>query len=202
MTPVDLEGEVRTLLDTVRDPEIPVLSIADLGILRDVRVRGSHVEVTITPTYTACPAMAQIEADIGKVLGDAGWHTQVRTQLSPAWTTDWLSAEAREKLRGFGIAAPRPACVVDAAAPPSGERRVIPIHATRTAENASIVIAKNSMKSSATAAFSSEFANEGIPCPLCGSHDTEELARFGSTACKALYRCRACREAFDYFKPY
>ena len=181
---------VDALLDAVCDPEIPVLTIRDLGILRDVVVTGNTVEVVITPTYSACPAMAQIEQDVQQVLRDAGYEAHVRTQLSPAWTTDWISAAAREKLRAFGIAAPH-ACGSGSA---SGHRviRIAPIG-----------IANQQESTLASSLFDSNSENiESIACPQCGSTHTEAIAQFGSTACKALYRCLDCREAFDYFKPY
>ncbi|GGE97481.1 phenylacetate-CoA oxygenase subunit PaaJ [Stappia taiwanensis] len=145
----------------VPDPEVPVLTIADLGVLRDVRVQeGGVVEVDITPTYTGCPAMAVFTMDIETALLAAGFSSvRINTVLSPAWTTDWLSAEAREKLRAYGIA------------PPAGK-------ASRRAL----------------------FGDDQVACPRCGSLETEKVSEFGSTACKALWRCRACAEPFDYFK--
>jgi ring-1,2-phenylacetyl-CoA epoxidase subunit PaaD len=151
----------------VVDPEIPVLTVLDLGIVRDVAVVGDAVEVVITPTYSGCPATHVIEEAIRRALADAGFGgARVRTSLSPAWTTDWMSAAGREKLRQFGIAPP------GARAPDAPT----PVRFLRA-------------------------ASAPIACPHCGSADTERLAEFGSTACKALYRCRACREPFDYFKP-
>ncbi len=147
---------------TVCDPEIPVLTIEDLGVLRDVQVtdRGEAV-VTITPTYSGCPAMLVMEADILGAMRDAGFDdVTVKTVLSPAWTTDWLSDAGREKLRNYGIAPPVRA---------SGSRQAL-------------------------------FGKDSVDCPQCGSSDTERVSEFGSTSCKALYRCRACAEPFDYFK--
>ena len=144
----------------VFDPEIPVLTIGDLGVLRDVRVAGDTVEIDITPTYSGCPAMRTIEQDLAVALRAAGIEKfRIATVLSPAWTTDWLSAEGRRKLAEYGIA------------PPSG-----------------------------TASRRALFGAVSVACPRCGSSNTERLAEFGSTACKALYRCRACAEPFDYFK--
>jgi ring-1,2-phenylacetyl-CoA epoxidase subunit PaaD len=144
----------------VVDPEIPVLTIGDLGVLRDVRVAGDTVEIDITPTYSGCPAMRTIEQDLAAALRAAGIEKfRIATVLSPAWTTDWLSAEGRRKLAEYGIA------------PPSG-----------------------------TASRRALFGADSVACPRCGSSNTERLAEFGSTACKALYRCRACAEPFDYFK--
>jgi len=145
---------------SVVDPEIPVLTIADLGVLRDVTVDGNHVEVAITPTYSGCPAMNMIAIEIEVALERAGFHRpKVRTVLSPAWTTDWMSEEGRRKLRDYGIAPPQA----------SNSRRAL-------------------------------FGEQDVACPQCGSGNTEVLSEFGSTSCKALWRCKACREPFDYFK--
>jgi len=146
-------------LETVTDPEIPVLTIADLGVLRDVSVHDDVVEVTITPTYSGCPAMNVIALDIETVLARAGIKARIRSGLAPAWTTDWLSDAARAKLAAFGIAPP----------PHSASRRAL-------------------------------FGEVSPACPHCGSTDTEQISEFGSTPCKALHRCRACREPFDAFK--
>jgi ring-1,2-phenylacetyl-CoA epoxidase subunit PaaD len=145
----------------VCDPEIPVLTIADLGVLRHVVVvRGGQVEVVITPTYSGCPAMNAIRFEIEVALEKAGiTGGHVRTVLEPAWTTDWMTAEGRRKLMEYGIAPPKP----------GGGRRAL-------------------------------FGIEEVACPQCGSTDTQVLSEFGSTSCKALWRCRACREPFDYFK--
>lgn len=146
----------------VPDPELPVLSIEDLGILRDVTVddRG-RVHVQITPTYSGCPAMETIRTDLVEALTAAGfWHVDVEFVLSPAWTTDWMTEDARARLAAYGIAPPGPT------APTSG-----PVPLTL-----------------------------GVRCPQCGSLDTRESSRFGSTSCKALWVCRACREPFDHFK--
>jgi len=144
----------------VVDPEIPVLTIADLGVLRDVVLDGDHVEVAITPTYSGCPAMNMIALEIEVALERAGFRgSKVRTVLSPAWTTDWMSEEGRRKLRAYGIAPPQA----------SSSRRAL-------------------------------FGEQSVACPQCGSHKTELLSDFGSTSCKALWRCKACREPFDYFK--
>jgi ring-1,2-phenylacetyl-CoA epoxidase subunit PaaD len=150
--------QVREVLAEVHDPEIPVLTIEDLGVLRDVSVDGEHVVVTVTPTYSGCPAMDEIRADIAGALAARGWDdVEVRTVLAPAWTTEWMSEDGRRKLREHGIA-------------PPGEL-LLQIR-----------------------------PREVVPCPQCGSADTEELTRFGSTSCKALWRCRSCREPFDHFK--
>ena len=146
-------------LEAVTDPEIPVLTIADLGILRDLAVHGDTVEVTVTPTYSGCPAMNMIVVEIETALARAGITAKVRTSLSPAWTTDWLSDAARQKLAAFGIAPPEHAA----------SRRGL-------------------------------FGEAHPACPRCGSQDTELISEFGSTACKSLHRCRACKEPFDAFK--
>lgn len=161
----------RAALEAVTDPEIPVVTIAELGILRDVHIDATEtLVVTITPTYSGCPAMDQIADDVGHALQAAGVGAyRVRSVLSPGWTTDWITADGQRKLREFGIAPP--AHRVEA-----GEAR--PVYLVRPARA------------------------DHVPCPQCGSHDTVLVSAFGSTACKALYRCRTCREPFDYFKPY
>ena len=159
-------------LTHLADPEIPVISLRELGILRDVREGADGVpEVVITPTYSGCPAMGQIEDDIHAALSAAGLPGRVITQLSPAWTTDWMSEAAREKLRAYGIAPPQCGSHADT---PAGVVK-FSRHAVR---------------------------HTAVPCPQCGSHNTTETSPFGSTACKALYRCLDCLEPFDYFKPY
>ena len=151
-------GEIRVLLEQVADPEIPVLTIADLGILQDVCRHEGRVRVVITPTYSGCPAMQTIEHDIATVLTENGYeNVEVTTRISPPWTTDWLSESGREKLLQYGIV------------PPAG-----------TADKQSLRMP--------------------VACPRCRSADTEEISRFGSTPCKALYRCNDCLEPFDYFK--
>ena len=153
---------VWALLATVMDPEIPVVSVVDLGIVRDVRFDDAGLEVAITPTYSGCPATKAIEQGIAEALADAGYaDARVTTVLSPAWTTDWIGEDGRRKLREYGIA------------PPEGSSR-----------------AKRAL-----------FAERPtVPCPRCASKRTEMISEFGSTACKALYRCTDCREPFDYFK--
>ena len=144
----------------VTDPEIPVLTIADLGVLREVAVNGDSIEVAITPTYSGCPAMNMIALEIELALEREGFsRPKIRTVLSPAWTTDWMSEEGRRKLRDYGIAPPEP----------KSSRRAL-------------------------------FGVQEVKCPQCGSTNTELLSEFGSTSCKALWRCRSCREPFDYFK--
>ena len=154
----------------VPDPEVPVVTIEDLGILREVSVDEvrRQARVTITPTYSGCPAMDAITTRIVHEATKAGYACDVVSQLSPAWTTDWISERGRERLREFGIA------------PPSGSARVGGDDSGR--------------------AVSLTLQRRSVSCPQCGSDDTEELSRFGSTACKALRRCRSCREPFDEFK--
>jgi ring-1,2-phenylacetyl-CoA epoxidase subunit PaaD len=163
---------VRGLLDAVTDPEIPVVTIAELGILREVRWAGSVIEVVITPTYSGCPAMSQIEDDVRHVLAKNGIAARVVTQLAPAWTTDWISASGCERLREFGIAPPH--------------------HRAHT--GASVI--RFTTKSIAN------YQDKPVACPHCGSQNTTETSHFGSTACKALYRCLDCMEPFDLFKPH
>jgi ring-1,2-phenylacetyl-CoA epoxidase subunit PaaD len=158
--PEDLRQLAWRVAAQVVDPEIPVLTIADLGVLRGIDVKDGRVEVTITPTYSGCPAMNVIALEIEVALRSAGIaEASIRTVLSPAWTTDWLTEEGRRKLRAYGIAPPKR----------GGGRRLL-------------------------------FGHETIACPRCGSDDTHRLSEFGSTACKALWRCAACQEPFDYFK--
>jgi ring-1,2-phenylacetyl-CoA epoxidase subunit PaaD len=161
---MDMAGaraRVHALAEAVPDPEVPVLTIGDLGVLRDVTVDAEgRVEVVITPTYSGCPAMETIRRDIEEVLLDSGFQdVEVRQVLSPAWTTDWMSEAGRRKLTEYGIA------------PPTGRRPAGPVTLTLA-----------------------------VRCPQCGSADTRELSRFGSTACKALWKCRSCGEPFDHFK--
>jgi ring-1,2-phenylacetyl-CoA epoxidase subunit PaaD len=167
-----LEQRAWALLEQLTDPEIPVVTLRELGILRDVRTGPHGLEVVITPTYSGCPAMDQIEDDVAALLQAHGLQGRVVTQLAPAWTTDWMSEEAKDKLRAYGIAPPH-ACT----SAPSGAAQVVQF-AARGAKT------------------------EVVHCPQCGSANTTETSHFGSTACKALYRCLACMEPFDYFKPY
>ena len=152
----------------VTDPELPMVTLADLGVLRDVRVeRDGTVVVAITPTYTGCPAMGVMRDDLVHALHRAGFgDVEVRTVLVPAWSTDWISEEGRRKLADGGIAPPGKA-PVRVAGP-------VPLNLGPTRRTAS--------------------------CPVCGSADTEELSEFGATACKALRRCRSCREPFEHVK--
>ncbi|MEM8797194.1 MAG: 1,2-phenylacetyl-CoA epoxidase subunit PaaD [Pseudomonadota bacterium] len=146
---------------SVLDPEVPAVTVADLGILRSVEIDDEGVAVArVTPTYSGCPAVLAIELAIEAALAEAGFNARIERVISPAWTTDWITEEGREKLRAFGIAPP----------------------------------AKTS------SSIRSLFGEVQVECPKCGSGDTERVSEFGSTACKALYRCRACLEPFDYFK--
>ncbi len=168
-------ARIWTLLEQVSDPEIPVISLIDLGVVREVRRGDLSWEVVITPTYSGCPAMSQMADDIVTVMAAAGLEVRVRSQLAPAWSTDWISAAGRRKLLEYGIAPPavRASPVPDAGAA-ARVLRFVP-RAVRP---------------------------DPVACPRCGSTETVETSHFGSTACKAMYRCLACREPFDYFKPY
>jgi ring-1,2-phenylacetyl-CoA epoxidase subunit PaaD len=154
--------EIFNFLSSIPDPEIPVVSIKEIGMLRDVILTDKGYEIILTPTYTGCPAMGIIEEDILKVLNDKG-VTPVKVKLvySPAWTTDWMNDEAREKMRKYGIAPP--------------------------------------MKSTCNK-WAESGISEMIKCPHCNSMHTSLISQFGSTACKALYKCNDCKEPFEYFK--
>ena len=163
------------LLEHIPDPEIPVVSIRELGILRDVRRNADGtLEVVITPTYSGCPAIGQMEDDIRAALQGANIDATIITQLAPAWTTDWMTGSAREKLRHYGIAPPQ---------------HLIGHHD----ESANVIRVAKTAKSKVLA---------GVPCPRRASSNTTETSHFASTACKALYKCLDCLEPFDYFKPY
>ena len=158
---VDNETRIWELLETISDPEIPVLSIVDLGVVREVLIEDNKVRVDITPTYSGCPAMNMIEAEIRAVLAENDIQADVKLVLSPAWTTDWMSENGKKKLREYGIA------------PPQDEPITV-----------QTLFGKP----------------EKIECPHCGGNNTELVSQFGSTACKALYKCLDCLEPFDYFK--
>ncbi len=150
------------LLAEIPDPEIPVISIVELGVIRDVSFDEKNIEVTITPTYSGCPAMKQMEDDVKKKLTDNGFETvKINTVYNPAWTTDWLSEEAKLKLQKYGIAPPE-----------------------ESTSDKSFLTGKH----------------KNVTCPRCKSKNTVMISQFGSTACKALYKCNDCLEAFDYFK--
>jgi len=145
--------EIWDWLGQVPDPEIPVISLVDLGIIRDVEWQGDNLVVTVTPTYSGCPATSLINFEIEKALRDHGVEKlELKRRLSPAWTTDWISAEGLEKLSEYGIAPPL--------------RNI----------------------------------GDEVPCPRCGSLDTELISQFGSTPCKSNYRCKSCLEPFERFK--
>ncbi len=153
-------ARARTLAAAVVDPEIPVVTIADLGILRDVSIDGETVVAKLTPTYTGCPAVLAIELAVEAALRDAGFaNVRIERVLSPPWSTDAITEDGRLKLAAYGIA------------PPSrrGKRALL-------------------------------FADDTVACPRCQSANTAKVSEFGSTACKALWRCDDCREPFDYFK--
>lgn len=160
-----LRARVLEILESVKDPEVPVVSVVELGIVREVSVDGPRVSITITPTYSGCPAMREIEQDIRTALTAEGISDVVLdTVHAPAWTTDWIGAEAREKLRRYGIAPPGPV----------EQGGLVALTRRRAA----------------------------VVCPHCGSSDTELRSEFGSTACKAIHVCNACREPFDEFKAF
>jgi ring-1,2-phenylacetyl-CoA epoxidase subunit PaaD len=156
------EQEIFNLLSQIPDPEIPVINIRELGVLRSVKTENGKVIVEMTPTYSGCPALDAIEHEIISQLHSHGvTNLQVKKILSPAWTTDWLTDEAKEKLRKFGIAPPE-----------------------KSTSDFNALLGKK----------------KNITCPHCGSENTEMISMFGSTACKAIYRCNNCTEPFDYFK--
>ncbi|WP_407360940.1 1,2-phenylacetyl-CoA epoxidase subunit PaaD [Microbacterium sp. LBN7] len=166
------QGPVRSrawrIAAAVPDPEVPVLTIEDLGMLRAVEADGDRVRVDITPTYSGCPAMDTIRDDVIMSLTAAGFaEVDVRFVLSPAWTTDWMTDAGKQKLEAYGIA------------PPSGR-----------AATGSLRLSKGGPIRLAIS----------VRCPRCGSLDTHEVSRFGSTSCKSLFECRACLEPFDHFK--
>ena len=145
--------EILRILAEVKDPEIPVISIQDLGILREVKISDDEIEVIITPTYTGCPAMLEIQKDINNILKKEGINNfRITTVLSPAWSTDFMTEKGKSALREYGIAPPAPG------------------------------------------------HEDEIECPHCHSSNTRMISQFGSTACKALYKCDDCLEPFDYFK--
>ncbi len=156
------QEQIFKILSEIPDPEIPVINIIELGILREVKFVNDECVVVITPTYTGCPAMKVIEDDIKIKLKEIGIEkVKVELVFSPAWTTDWISDEAKEKLRAYGIAPP-----------------------DHSSQDKKVLLGKA----------------RDLKCPQCGSKNTEMISQFGSTACKALYRCLDCKEPFDYFK--
>ncbi len=156
------DPKINAILREVSDPEIPVLSIMDMGVVRSVERVGEHeLLIKITPTYSGCPAMDTIATDIMLALGGAGFKTKVELVLSPAWTTDWITEYGRKQLQEYGIA------------PPESE----------SLDKAALIDGKRV-----------------VACPQCKSKNTEMVSQFGSTACKALFKCLDCLEPFDYFK--
>jgi len=152
--------DIYAILETVCDPEVPVLTILDLGVVRNVEINEGEVTITITPTYTGCPAMGMIEMNIKAAMEEAGFaNTKIKMVLAPAWTTDWLSEAGKQKLKAYGIA------------PPQTKARIETL-----------------------------LEDVDVNCPLCDSNNTTKISDFGSTACKALYKCDSCLEPFDYFK--
>ena len=149
------------ILSKVSDPEIPVLTVLDLGVVREAKKEGDSVKIKLTPTYSGCPAMDTMAADIAIAMEKAGYETDIKLILSPAWSTDWISEEGRKKLEEYGVAAPLSESL-DKKALIDGERIVC--------------------------------------CTNCKSTNTKMISQFGSTACKALFRCEDCLEPFDYFK--
>lgn len=156
------ETDIWNFLSEVPDPEVPAINVVELGVVRAVELKNQKVIITITPTYTGCPAMKTIEEDIILRLKEAGiTEVSIKTILTPAWTTDWMTETAKEKLRAYGIAPPE-----------------------HSSEDKNLLLGKI----------------KTIKCPLCNSSDTIMKSQFGSTACKALYKCNNCLEPFDYFK--
>jgi ring-1,2-phenylacetyl-CoA epoxidase subunit PaaD len=163
--------EAAEVVAGVVDPELPVVTLAELGIVRHVSCDGHAVVVEVTPTYSGCPAMDEIRLDIRRALGRAGFGpVEVRVVLQPPWTTDWITDDGRRKLAIAGIAPPRPA--------PAGGP--VPVNFTPPGLSA---------------------GPSPVACPRCGGNETVERSRFGSTPCKALHHCRSCDEAFEYMKP-
>ena len=172
----------RAIAAAVPDPELPMVTVADLGILRDVANEDGRLVVTITPTYSGCPALREIAHDLRRRLAASGFtEVDVRTALAPAWSSDWITAEGRRKLSAAGIAPPH------AAAARSG-----PVPLTLTTRRGSGGIRVSSAPELAE--------REPVACPRCGSADTTQTAAFGATACKALFRCESCREPFEHVK--
>ena len=167
----------RDVAETVRDPELPMLTLADLGILRDVSEVDGAVTVSITPTYTGCPAMDTMRDDLVRALRAVGFsRVEVRTVLRPAWSSDWISENGRRKLAEAGIAPPDPSGTQTSGANSSGARSSGPIPLTLSPPV------------------------RRVSCPRCGSADTEPVSHFGSTACKSLLRCHSCHEPFEHIK--
>ena len=152
------------VLRQIPDPEVPVISLCELGIVRDLRETAGGLEVVLTPTYSGCPATELIQDDVRSALAAFG-EIQITMQRAPAWTTDWISEAGRQRLKDYGIVPPGKV---------GGPQPIRLVHRAAITQ---------------------------LACPRCGSAQTEKLSAFGSTACKALYRCLACCEPFEYFKP-
>jgi len=167
--PEHADFAVWQLLESVCDPEIPVLSLREIGVLRAVNRQPQGLQIVITPTYNGCPAMEQMQDDVRECLKAAGLKAEVITRLSPAWSSDWITGEAKAKLLAYGIAPPHSKPADD------GQSRIRLVQKRTPVQ---------------------------VACPQCGSVETTETSHFGSTACKAMYKCLACMEPFDYFKPY
>ncbi len=156
------EKEIWSILEEVEDPEIPIINVVEMGIVRGVKINDENIEVIITPTYSGCPAMKTIEEDIAEILREKKiGNFQIKTVLSPAWTTDWMTDIAKEKLRSTGIAPPE-----------------------QTSGDKGLLMGKV----------------RDVSCPRCRSKNTQLISQFGTTACKALYKCNDCLDPFDYFK--
>ena len=165
-------------LDEVLDPEVPALSVVDLGVVRDVNFDAGQLVVSVTPTYSGCPATRVIEASIESTLRAKGIdRVRVRRVLAPAWTSDWITTRGRERLLAYGIVPPQTAVSTVASSAVDDERNVL-----------------------ASITFPWSRPQPQLQCPRCASAHTELLSAFGSTACKAQYRCTDCLEPFEYFK--
>ena len=165
------------VLGEVLDPEVPALSVRDLGIVRDVIDHGAELEVVLTPTYSGCPATEVIEQNVLSAIEAQGLGPARATlQRAPAWTTDWITEDGKRKLREYGIAPPHVLPAPAYAGAGSAATQGVPIR----------IFGRKA---------------DAVACPHCGSTRTERTSAFGSTACKSLYRCLACREPFEYFKP-
>lgn len=157
----NISPEIEDILQTVYDPEIPVLTVLDMGIMRRVEQEGKKVTLNISPTYSGCPAMDMIADDLKKAFSEKGFEAEVKLVLSPAWTTDQISEEGKRKMREYGIASP-----LD----PTADKDAL------------------------------RGESKKVKCTQCGSMNTLVVSQFGSTACKALFKCKDCLEPFDYFK--
>ena len=176
------------VLHGVLDPEVPAISVTDLGIVRDVVEHADGLEVVVTPTYSGCPATEVIAQAITDAIDAAGLGpARVTQRRAPAWTTDWITPEGREKLRAYGIAPP---CAVGGDSPSEGRARGLASSPSGGGDGRSV-----------GGVYPIRLMARDVACPRCGSAHTERLSAFGSTACKSLYRCIACREPFEHFKP-